>query len=232
MGSLEKADESLIPAFPWFDDQSWVWMGKPFQIKCNYEMLNDNLLDLSHLAYVHRRTLGGDPEIHFNAQMETTHTEGSVKVIRRMPDCEPPPTYLRMVELKGRIDRWQEIEFFPGLITLYSGGVDVGTGAYEGRREGGFQLRLFDAVTPESETSTLNLFCLGHNFRVNEPDVTNRLFAEFGNVLAEDIRVLEAQQARLGNPASDSFVNLSVDAPGILARRLLARMGAREASTD
>jgi phenylpropionate dioxygenase-like ring-hydroxylating dioxygenase large terminal subunit len=228
MGNPEKADESAIPAFPWFDDPGWAWKGKPFPIKCNYEMLNDNLLDLSHLAYVHRRTLGGEPETHFNAQMETTRTERTVKVVRRMPDCEPPPTYSRMVELKGRVDRWQEIEFFPGLITLYSGGVDAGTGAYEGRREGGFQLRLFDAVTPESETTTLNLFCCGHNFRVNEPEATNLLFAEFENVLGEDIRVLEAQQARLGDSSGHSFVNIVADAPGILARRLLAEMGARE----
>jgi phenylpropionate dioxygenase-like ring-hydroxylating dioxygenase large terminal subunit len=158
MGNPENADESEIPAFPWFDDPGWAWKGKTFPIKCNYQMLNDNLLDLSHLAYVHRGTLGGNPEIHFNAEMETTHTARSVKVVRRMPDCEPPPTYTRMVELNGRVDRWQEIEFFPGLITLYSGGVDAGTGAYEGPRQGGFQLRLFDAVTPESETTTLNLF--------------------------------------------------------------------------
>jgi phenylpropionate dioxygenase-like ring-hydroxylating dioxygenase large terminal subunit len=231
MGDPEQADESAIPVFPWFDDPGWAWKGKPFRIECNYQLLNDNLLDLSHLAYVHRRTLGGDPEVHFNAQMETTHTERSVKVIRRMPDCEPPPTYSRMVKLNGRVDRWQEIEFVPGLITLYSGGVDAGTGAYEGRREGGFQLRLFDAVTPESETSTLNLFCCGHNFRVNEPEVTNQLFTEFESVLGEDIRVLEAQQARLGNSTNRSSVNLSIDAPGILARRLLAAMSARETST-
>ncbi|MGH7904991.1 MAG: Rieske 2Fe-2S domain-containing protein [Candidatus Binataceae bacterium] len=228
MGDPDKADESAIPAFPWFDDPGWAWKSKPFPINCNYEMLNDNLLDLSHLAYVHRYTVGGDPDIHFNAQMETTRGETSVKVIRRMPDCEPPPTYLKMVELSGRIDRWQEIEFFPGLITFHTGGVDAGTGAYEGRREGGFQLRLFDAVTPESETATLNLFCCGHNFRVNEPEVTNRLFAEFEKIVGEDIRVLEAQQSRLGNSASHSFVNIRADAPGILARRMLAEMAARE----
>lgn len=228
MGNAEKANESDIPDFPWFDDPGWAWKGKTFPIKCNYQLLNDNLLDLSHLAYVHRRTLGGDPEDHFHAQMETTHTERSVKVVRLMPDCEPPPTYTRMVKLKGRVDRWQEIEFFPGLITLYSGGVDAGTGAYDFRRQGGFQLRLFDAVTPESETTTLNLFCCGHNFRADESEVTNELFEEFEKVVGEDIRVLEAQQARLQNSATRPFVNISADGPGILARRLLAEMAQRE----
>ena len=228
MGDPEKADESAIPAFPWFNDPGWAWKGKTFPIKCNYQLLNDNLLDLSHLAYVHRQTLGGNPEAHFNAQMETTHTARSVKVARRMPDCEPPPTYTRMVDIKGRVDRWQDIEFFPGLVTLYSGGVDAGTGAYKGTRKGGFQLRLFDAVTPESETTTLNLFCCGHNFRVDEPEVTNLLFAEFESVVGEDIRVLEPQQARLQKSDGHPFVNISADGPGILARRLLAEMAARE----
>jgi vanillate O-demethylase monooxygenase subunit len=228
MGNANEADESRIPAFPWFDDPGWAWKGKTFPIKCNYQMLNDNLLDLSHLAYVHRRTLGGNPEDHFNARMETTRTDCSVQVVRQMPDCEPPPTYTRMVELKGRVDRWQEIEFFPGLISLYSGGVEAGTGAYEGRRNGGFQLRLFDAVTPESETTTLNLFCIGHNFRTSEPDVTNELFEEFEKVLAEDIRVLEPQQERLLNSGDRPFINIAADGPGILARRLLAEMAKLE----
>ena len=42
--------------------------------------------------------------------------------------------------------------------------------------------------------------------------------------------MLEAQQVRLENSVEHSFVNIRADGPGILARRLLAEMAAREIS--
>lgn len=49
------------------------------------------------------------------------------------------------------VDRWQEIEYFPGSIRIYTGAVDAGTGARQGNRDGGFGLRIFDGITPETE---------------------------------------------------------------------------------
>src|SRR5436190_6166182 len=56
MGERDLADEASIPEFPWFDDSKWDWKFKVFNIKCDYEMLHDNLLDLTHVAYVHAKT--------------------------------------------------------------------------------------------------------------------------------------------------------------------------------
>jgi phenylpropionate dioxygenase-like ring-hydroxylating dioxygenase large terminal subunit len=233
MGDAAKAEPSAIPQFPWFKDPAWAWKSKLFTIRCNYEMLHDNLLDLTHVAYVHSRTIGGSPDTHFNAETKVSRSPTAIKVVRLMPDSVPPPTYSKLVRFGGRVDRWQEFEFTPGLISLYSGAVDVGTGAYEGRREGGFHLRLFDAVTPETETTTLNFFCAGHNFRIDEPAVTDLLFDELERTVLEDIEVLEAQQARAaeaGENAGRSFVDIRADAASIQARRLLNAMRQREGS--
>ena len=37
-----------------------------FPIKANYMMMMDNLMDLSHLGYVHAKTIGGNPVRSFN----------------------------------------------------------------------------------------------------------------------------------------------------------------------
>jgi phenylpropionate dioxygenase-like ring-hydroxylating dioxygenase large terminal subunit len=228
MGDADQADEALIPDFPWFDDPSWDWKFKVFNIKCHYEMLHDNLLDLTHLAYVHGKTIGGTPEIHFNAKTNVERTNRGVKVTRHLPDSVAPPTYAKLVNFKGKVDRWQEFEFFPGLISLYGGAVDAGTGAYEGRREGGVHLRLFDAITPETDTSTNNLFCVGQNFFPGNPDVTQTLFAELERTVLEDIEVLEAQQLRVQETRDRAFVDIRADAAGIQARRIIDRMRQQE----
>jgi phenylpropionate dioxygenase-like ring-hydroxylating dioxygenase large terminal subunit len=228
MGDAKLANEALIPAFPWFDDPSWDWKFKVFNIKCNYEMLHDNLLDLTHLAYVHGKTIGGTPAAHFNAETKVTKTDRGVKVARWLPDSVPPSTYSKLVDFNGNVDRWQEFEFFPGLISLYTGAVDVGTGAYEGKREGGFHLRIFDAITPETEDSTLNLFCAGQNVRPGEPEVTRILFDELETTVMEDIEVLEAQHQRVRETKDRAFVYIWADAAGLQTRKAVDKMRQQE----
>ena len=57
-GDPELADDSLIPNWWWFDHPEWeIVKGKYLKLACNYQLITDNLLDLSHLAYVHLNTL-------------------------------------------------------------------------------------------------------------------------------------------------------------------------------
>ena len=58
MGAPEKADEKLIPDFHWNDDPDWYPVGDYMHLDCHYQLLADNLMDLSHEAYVHRGTIG------------------------------------------------------------------------------------------------------------------------------------------------------------------------------
>lgn len=227
MGDPRLADAALIPAFPWFEDRDWDWQAKLFHIKCHYEMLHDNLLDLTHLAYVHGQTLGGTPEAHFNADMKTSRTARGVRVARWLRNSQPSPMYRKLGGFEGRVDRWQEFEFVPGLITLYGGAVDAGSITADDQRKGGVHLRLFDAITPETETTTLNFFCAGQNFRVGDSDVTQALFNELERTVLEDVEVLEAQQARI-QEAPGRFVDIKADVAAIQARRIVSALRAQE----
>lgn len=229
MGNPQLADPAAIPAFPWFEDRDWGWKSKMFHIRCNYEMLHDNLLDLTHLAYVHSQTLGGNPDTHFNADTKTSRTDRGVRVSRWLRNSEPSPTYVKLGKFAGRVDRWQEFEFVPGLITLYGGAVDAGTITADDQRKGGVHMRLFDAITPETATTTLNFFCVGQNFRVGEPQVTQLLFSELERTVLEDVEVLEAQQARI-QETRGKFVDIKADAAAIQARRIVSALRSQESS--
>ena len=67
-------------------------------LKSNYMMMIDNLMDLTHLGYVHTKTIGGNPKAHVAAEMETVRTETGCKYIRWMLDAVPPPTFYRSRE--------------------------------------------------------------------------------------------------------------------------------------
>jgi len=61
MGDPDKADSALIPPVKGFDDSKWDLRGDNMQYKANYELINDNLTDFSHLSFVHPNSFGSSP---------------------------------------------------------------------------------------------------------------------------------------------------------------------------
>ena len=94
MGDPALADESLIVDYPYHDDpKKWPHRKAMFQIKSNYMLMIDNLMDLTHLGYVHGKTIGGNPLQHVGADMDSHKTEKGAYFIRWMLKHDPPPTY-------------------------------------------------------------------------------------------------------------------------------------------
>jgi vanillate O-demethylase monooxygenase subunit len=220
-GDPEKADRSTIIRYPWHQDPKWAWANAGYRLNCSYLLLQDNLLDLTHLAYVHRHTIGGSPNAHFEAETEVERDGNCVKVRRWIPDSEPPATYTKAVGFKGRVDRWQETEAWPGVMHIYTGATDAGTGAYEGKRDGGFGLRLFEGLTPETETTTNYFWSAAHNYKVDQPEATAQLYREIKATVDEDVVVLEAQQQMISSNPNRGFVGIRFDKGLNQARNLI-----------
>jgi phenylpropionate dioxygenase-like ring-hydroxylating dioxygenase large terminal subunit len=232
MGDPTQADPSRIISYPYHNDYAqWPHKSTTLQVKCNYLLLIDNLMDLTHLGYVHGRTVGGAPMTHVAAKMETTSTPTGVKFIRWMLNSVPPATYAKAVGFKGKVDRWQEFEFVaPGSVIQFTGALDAGTGAYDqGKREGGFALRIYHGITPETDASSFYFWSAANGYRQDDPMATEQLFNEIAVTFDEDKLILEAQQARLqGSPASP-LIDTDADGARIQARRHIERRLAEEA---
>jgi len=200
MGDPALADESKIVDYPIHDDlKKYPHRKATMPIKINYIMMIDNLMDLTHLGYVHTKTIGGNPKAHVNADMETARTENGAKYIRWMMDALPPPTYVKGAGFKGRIDRWQEFEYIvPGSVRQWSGALDVGRGARENReQDGGFHLMLYHGITPETENTSFYFWSAANGYRQDEPNATEELYQEVYPTFVEDVVIMEGQQARL-----------------------------------
>src|SRR6202171_2017787 len=63
-GAPGLADPAAIVRHPWHDDPKWSWTKDRYLVNANYQLINDNLMDLTHVGYVHTKTIGGTPEAH------------------------------------------------------------------------------------------------------------------------------------------------------------------------
>lgn len=226
LGEPDNADTGKIPPFEYHNDHSgWPHKTATQHLKCGYRLVIDNLLDLTHLAFVHKRTIGGDPDAHTAAKFDIRATECGVKFTRWLLNSVPPPTYVEAVGFKGRVDRWMEFEFVaPGVVYQFTGALDVGRGAYEnGLREGGFALRIFHGITPETEDSCLYFWSGCHGYRQSEACVTDELYAALHSTFSEDVAILEAQQRSLNNRPVPLF-STGHDRARVIADRTLNRM--------
>ncbi|GGX95834.1 Rieske 2Fe-2S domain-containing protein [Massilia dura] len=230
LGDPALADTTTIIDYPYHNDYAqWPHKHGLYHCKADYRLLIDNLMDLTHVGYVHASTIGGHPKVHVEALMETTPTDTGLKFIRWMRNSVPPPTYAAAVKFKGNVDRWQEFEFLaPGNIIQWSGAIDTGNGAEQNRNQPGFSLRLFHGLTPETQNSCHYFWSTANGYRQDDPAATDQLFEAIGAAFNEDKVFVEEQQLRLDELGEASLVDIVSDRARIHMRRILDRMAAAE----
>lgn len=230
MGAPELADPTQIMSNPEHSDPSWSWRPYTMHVKANWQLLVDNILDLTHVAYIHANTIGGNPQTHFNADVSVDFDGEKVTLLRKMPNSIPPKTYIAAGGFKGNVDRWQQVQYRPAggnVLRVNAGACDVGTGAYEGRRDNGFVLVNIHGVTPETETTTHYIWTICTN-APRESGVPELLFDQFHDTICEDERALESQQRRINDTPDERFVGIASDGAVNRARMLLETLHRQE----
>lgn len=91
VGDADVAPAGPPPAYAFHADPAYQFGGDSFHYDAPWQLIHDNLLDLSHLGYVHVKTIGGNAAIHMNAQLQVSSDAHSVRVVRGMPGSAPPP---------------------------------------------------------------------------------------------------------------------------------------------
>jgi len=230
MGEPSLADATKIMFNPEHSDSAWSWRPYYMHVKANWQLLVDNIFDLTHVAYIHAKTIGGNAQTHFNAESNVTLENGKVALLRKMPNSIPPKTYIEAGGFKGNVDRWQHVEYAPesgNVLRVNAGACDVGTGAYEGRRDNGFVLVNIHGVTPETETTTHYIWTICTN-APRDSGVPEKLFDQFFLTISEDEVALEAQQRRINDLPDMPFVGIASDGAVNRARMLLDQLHGRE----
>jgi len=228
MGDPALADPAAITDYHWLDDPEWGAKSSYLHVEANWQLVVDNLLDLTHLAYVHGSTIG-NVALAEHATVNVERSPNNVVVTRWIIDQEAPPTFKKVGGFTGNVDRWQIIHFTPpAFLRLDVGATPTGTGAPEGKRVGGIGMRNLNAITPETETTSHYFWGQAHNFDVKNAETTNKIFEQIRTAFLEDVDVFSAQQRNLDLVPNPSQLDINADAGVIQARRILTRLHENE----
>ncbi len=239
MGDPAAADDSAIVPFPWRESEAWGDKGARFHVEADYRLLIDNLLDQSHLAYVHATTIG-DAAIAEHADTRIFKRGDAVTAARWTVGHPAPPTYRKMMGWTedDLVDRWAINEFRPpGAVRLLVG---AAPGAAGGRTFGfaeldhpvpanGFAFRNLNFITPETEASCHYFWSNACNLAPITEERTNMQFEQILRAFRQDWEVLEMQQR---NRDRRPTVDTRVDAGRIAARRVIDGLIAAEARAN
>ncbi len=225
-GAPEMADPALLPDYHWKSAPGWTGKGETLHVKAHYGLLRDNLLDLTHAHYVHRQTLATDGVIAF--PIETRFDGARLTVLRDMRGIAPSPFFARLGGFAGRVDHCQRIDYSPpGNIVISLRVAD----AAEGGRS--VEMRVLNALTPETERSTHYFWSLVRDTDLDDDGLTEWMFQVNKRTFDEDVAVVEPQQTMLDSaPEPGRPIRWSVDKGVTQAQRWVAEILRGEAETE
>jgi vanillate O-demethylase monooxygenase subunit len=226
MGDPAASDEALLPNFPILDDPSLTVQRGHTVIAANYQLVIDNLLDLSHGEYLHAGTLG-TPGAARSMKANARSTDRGVAVDRMIFNNKPNPLFAKVWTKSQRVDQQSNIEWVaPSTILL-----DIFATVAGGARSEGINFPQLHLVVPETETTTNYYFAIGRDFAVGDPsmsavvmDTARKAFEE------EDRPIIEACQVNIDMLPSEAVLrNFTIgDGASKRARSMLQRMLANE----
>jgi vanillate O-demethylase monooxygenase subunit len=231
-GDAGQADPAKIHHLAWAESPDWAYGGGLYHIACDYRLMVDNLMDLTHETYVHTGSIG-QKEID-QAPVNTKADGDHVITSRFMDNVMAPPFW--QANLRGNqladdvpVDRWQVCHFHPPSHVMIEVGVaHAGKGGYHADAKHKVSSIVVDFLTPETETSMWYFWGMARNFNVKDTRLTAQIRDNQARVFAEDKVVLEAQQANLSRYPDRRLLMLNIDAGGVQSRRIIDRMLAAE----
>jgi phenylpropionate dioxygenase-like ring-hydroxylating dioxygenase large terminal subunit len=232
MGPAELADLAAIVNYPPDDHVNWPRAHDMLHLKASYVMVLENLMDLSHLSYLHKGSIGSSENDSANAQMDVQRTPGGMKFLRVMRDADAPANWLKRYPTGKKIDRWSDFEYVaPSSVLQFSGGVNAGD--YDaGVRSGAHLIRTLHTVTPETEKSCFYFFNKADGYAKFEDRSKPRTWASTTDVFKEDAYMLEQQQLRLENFDASQLMDINTDVARVQMIRALNERLRQEHEAD
>ncbi len=231
-GDQEQADPARLHHLEWAESPDWAYGGGMYHIACDYRLMIDNLMDLTHETYVHASSIG---QKEIDEAPVNTKVEGDEVVTSRFMDNIGAPPFWRMA-LRGNdlpddqpVDRWQICHFLPPSHVLIEVGVALaGKGGYHADPKYKASSIVVDFITPETETSHWYFWGMARNFKPHDRELTDSIRAGQGNVFSEDREMLELQQQNILRHPERKLLMLNIDAGGVQSRRIIERILAEE----
>lgn len=233
MGDAEKADPALIPDFGKLDPDQLghgVTRRDHFVMDAPYDLIIDNLLDCSHLCFVHDGILG-------NLEMANTPTEikqnnNTINVIRYSKDVPPPGMFDMIYRRDGKnVDFWTDFRWDPpGCLLLDVGVCPPG----ETTRDNATGYYSVHFITPETEDKT-HYFTAACRWNISPESQTDEMRIKIADLRRfafeeqdEPLIIAQHEVRKMSDPADLEPVLLETDAGVVRWRRIYDQLRAKE----
>lgn len=225
MGDPALADTDQIFKIEQFDNPEWgINKGAAMAFPCHYLYVTDNLLDPSHVAWVHQSSFGNSA--CEDEPLNVSGNETGVTVSRWMYNVDVAPFYQKIVPFEGPCDREQHYEVrYPSLAYIKAIFTPAGTGGDVNNLPEGqyFQMDSYNFLTPEDENTTRYYWFQMRNVHPNDEEISQYMSDSVEFAFNEDREILTEVQKGMSEKTTRN-VDLAIDAGPLLFRRRLQKL--------
>lgn len=229
MGDPDQADMTRLHDIAFLASDAWARSKGYFRLEGNYVSLHENLLDLTHLSYIHARSFG-TPD-YARAPFKTEMKDGYFRIRRSViPTLLPPvwgdPSGLSGVPTAARV---ATSEFFsPAYHQVTTSFYDD---AIPEAERTVCTIKTAHLPTPETRSSTHYFIVHGRDFALGDDSVTETMHRQLFTAFQEDVDALALLEKVLEHTAPEDMYEISVasDAPSVAMRRYIKRRAIEEA---
>ena len=223
MGNEEKADEAKIPDFHYLDDPEWAGKGETLNLKCAYNLVYENLLDLTHAKFVHKTTLATNDVTEFPLEIEEV---GDTVVARReMSGIKSSPLFTRAGGFTEPVDHRQHVIFTPPCYISINTTVKSAEASSENKIA---DIRILNALTPETSKTTNYFWSLVRCFALDDEEMETFLHEANTFAFSEDKAIIEQQQNMWDTVPDAKPIPFPHDKGVIASDQLMRRLMAEE----
>lgn len=225
MGEADKVDLDLIP--PAVGEGCGFLLGRgELDYAAEARLINDNLLDFSHLSYVHANSFNAGPEFAANPPKVTPLDRG-VRVERWIAG-----TFGSAARRSDTpVDSWQSYDFLvPGVLLMWSANYAPGTAEALNFTSPDPEAAIAglnftsQAVTPLTDKTSRYFFSWGPHERQGDAAMRETMMAMAETAFAEDKVIIEAQQKVIDRTEVPQIMPTKHDYGITLFNRLINRL--------
>ena len=224
-GAPDRMDPDAIIDCPPCTSPDWAAVSGMMTMDADAMLLVDNLMDLSHVAFVHRETIGSEEDK--DPELDWERTDNRVSGTRMARNLSPAPVYESM-GLTGRTDQVKVMTFLPATNVIVDIKIAAASpGAFD--MEGAAHQIIYNFMTPAEPGRCHYFFAATRNFRIDDEELTATISRNNIPLLIEDKAIIESVQGMMDAVPESPMVSFAGDTGSVLSRRIVEHMLREEA---
>jgi len=232
MGEPALADESLVPPAVGFDNPDYI-LGRGFlDYEAEARLINDNLLDFSHLTFVHAQSFQAGPQFA-ETQARITPLDRGIRYERWVENTRGSSSR----KSDQPMDNFMIYDFLiPGVLLMTSGVFPLGSAkaldfkAPDMADSVAGVTFTSQAVTPMRDKTARYFFSWGPRRDHGDEALRDSLMKLADQAFAEDKTIIEAQQKVIDDTPNPQIMPTAHDRAVTLFNRLVERLAREEAN--